>query len=507
MSRTKNSIKNIRFALLGQAVSLIVSFLSRKVFVLILSQEYLGLNGTFSNILTLLSLTELGVGSAITFSLYKPLANNDYPQIKALMALYKKVYTVIGIVVAVLGTALTPFLPYLIKEIPDIPHINAIYLMYVAYSAASYFFTYKRSLIAADQKQYIVTTYHNIANISMHTVQIIVLLITQNYYLFLLALIAFTVIENLALTIKADKLYPYLKEKSTASLDNETLQNIVKNTKAMILHKIGTVVVSGTDNLLLTYFFGVVSVGLYSNYYLIINSLNTVYTLIFSSTVASIGNLGAERGGRNSLESYKRINFFGNWLYGFSSICLFVLLNPFIGEIWLNKDYLFDTFTVFILVANFYVMGMRKATLSFREAFGLYYYDRYKPVFESLINLITSIVLAKSLGVVGVFIGTLISTLTTCFWTEPYILYKHGFKTSSRPFFTGYLINTAITLFGGYLTWLVCSLIPFSGIFAFILKMAVCVILPNLIFLAFYFRTNEFKYYHALLKKVVKHTI
>mgnify|MGYP000883433598 CR=1 FL=1 len=503
MSRIVNSLKNIKFEIAGQAVLLFISFIARIVFVRMLSAQYLGISGLFSNILSILSFAELGVGAAIIYSLYKPLSKQDIPKIKALMRLYKRAYITIGIIIASLGAILTPFLPFVIKNMPDIPHIQIIYLMFVMNSALSYFFSYKSSLIIADQKKYITSYYRYLFFAALNIIQMAFLLLTRDYMLYLGFQILFTLLENIIVSRKADRLYPYIKDRDAEQLDAETKNTIVRNIKAMICHKIGGIVVNGTDSLLLSKFIGVVAVGLYSNYLLIINAINQVFNMIFEAAAASIGNLWATQTKEKSCFVFNCINFAGFWGFGFASICLFNLFNPFI-QIWLGKEYLFPLSLVLVIVINFYLTGMRKSILTFRDALGLYWYDRYKPLFEAGINLIASIILVKKVGMTGIFIGTTISTLSTCFWVEPYVLYKYGFESRVAPYFIKYAVYTAVLFLGGAITSFICSLIGEGTITVFVIKAAVCFTVPNIVFLIAFYKTEEFKYLMQILNAELK---
>lgn len=503
MSRTENSLRNIKFALIFQAASVLVAFLTRKVFVLVLSQEYLGLDGTFSNILTMLSLAELGIGSAITFSLYKPLAENNREQISALMALFRRVYWTIGVVVALLGCALTPALPVLIRDMPDLPHIYLIYVLFILNTALSYFGVYKQSLIIADQRQYITSTCHYCIKMLLFLAQALFLWLTHNYFVYLGLLLGSTLTENCILTYLANRLYPFLKTTKAGPLPKETKDAILRNTKALLSHRIGGIVVFGTDNLLISAFVGVVSVGLYSNYLMVTNGLKTVYEQLFRSLTASIGNLGAtSEDSSRALPVFWKVNFVGNWLYGFSAVCLMVLLNPFV-ELWVGQRFLFSQEIVCLIALNFYVTGMRQATLAFRDAYGLYWYDRHKPIAESIINLGVSAALAIPLGVTGIFIGTFISTMTTCFWIEPVVLFHYGFHAPVKRFFGEYALNTLITVGTAAVLWFLCSLLPGAGLLLFVTKAVVCLVGGNLGFLLVYHRREEFHYFTALLGRML----
>ena len=504
MSRTKSSLINFFFAVLGQGLGLIISFIARIFFIKILGSEYLGLNGLFTNILTVLSLAELGVGTAITYSLYAPLANKDEKKCQMLMQLYRKIYIAIGLFILIVGIAITPFLSVFIKDLPDIPNINLIYILFVVNTAISYFYSYKRNLIIADQSRYIATIYRYGYYILLNVFQIIYLVITKDYIVFLVLQIIFTFAENVSVSIKADKMYPFLKDKTKRKLDDRSKKEIVKNTKAMMMHKVGDVIVNSTDNILLSSFVGLTAVGLYSNYYLITNALNIVISQVYNSITASIGNLCATDSPEKQYKVFKKINFLTFWIYCFTSICLVILFNPFI-EIWIGKEYLFSMSIVLVLVVNFYLSGMRKSVLAFREAAGLFYRDRYKPIFEAIVNLVVSIILAMKFGTIGIFLGTLISTMTVCFWIEPLILYKYEFHVSVKKYFVDY-IKKGLLMVGICLFAYILCLPSLGNIYVnFIYKLLICIIVPNMILLLIYRKSDEFQYFYKnLFLKIIK---
>ena len=295
MSRTKKSIRNVIFTIVGFVVTTLLQLVNRKVFILFLSSEYLGLNGLFSNILSMLSLSEMGIGAAIVVALYKPIAEKNTEKVKSLMALYKKLYTIIGTFVLIAGALLTPFLHLLIKEMPDIPYIHIYYLMFVIDSGLSYFYTYKRSLIICNQDNYISTTTTMLSSVGTKVVQLIILLLTHNYFLFLLVQILFTRLENVLISKIADKQYPFLKDKQYQKLSKDEIRTIRNNVFAMLAHKIGMVIVNATDNLIISKILGLAVLGVYSNYVLLTQTIESFVTKIFSSITASIGNLVAEQ--------------------------------------------------------------------------------------------------------------------------------------------------------------------------------------------------------------------
>jgi O-antigen/teichoic acid export membrane protein len=497
--RSENSIKNIVVNISSQLLSILLSFLCRTIFIRTLGESYLGVSGLFSNILYLLSLAELGFGAAIGFSMYQPLAQNDRKKIGALMGLYKRAYHVIGLIVAVAGLAIAPFYQFFIKTPPDIPHLTLIYLLYLFSTVITYFFSYKQTIILADQKSYVCTLYQYGFCIIQNIIQIFILFQTRNFILYLCVQILFSFFTNFFLAKKADKMYPYLKSYQNEKLSKADKGDIFKNIRAMFMHRIGGAIVNGTDNILISKFFGLASVGVYSNYFLMTNTLVGLTSQIFSGITASVGNLGAVESDRKSYDIYLSINFAGFWIFSFCSISLFCLFNPFI-QLWVGRDLIFSVPVVFLIVLNFYATGMRQATLMFKNAFGLFWYDRYKAIAEAAVNLIASIILAQHFGISGIFIGTFISTMTTDFWVEPAVLFRHGFHRSSAPYFIRYVFYTVLTVAAGILTWYCCSLISGPALESFTVKCGICLILPNLLFFLVFGRAKEFQYLKKFLK-------
>lgn len=500
-NRTKNSIRNVLFSFIGYIFTILLQFINRSVFVRLLSAEYLGLNGLFSNILSLLALSELGIGTAMTYALYKPISNRDTEKIKSLMHLYKKMYTIIGCFVLGVGCAIAPFLPYFIEDMPALKFITVYYLLYVLNSGVSYFYTYKRTLIICDQNAYISTTTQTIASVLTKLVQIIALLLTHNYLLFLLVQIFFTIAENIVISKIADKRYPFLKESNISKLEQTEKDNISKNIKAMLCHKIGFVAVTATDNLILSKILGLVSVGLYSNYSLIMDNVAALTDRMIFSVSASVGDLIAEDDTKHSEQVLYNLLFINYWVISFCATCLYCLLQDFI-VLWLGKDFLLSSFTVLVIVLCFYVSRMRNTVNIFKEATGILRQDRYKAIIESIVNLALSIPLTYQFGVAGVKLGTLLSTLLIPFWIEGYVLFKHYFHKSFKWYMlkqAGYLLSfSAVTL----LTAMTCNLVPYEGLLAFVLKLIICCIVPNVIIAALFFKTDGFKYLSRIIFKL-----
>lgn len=506
MARTQNSIRNVLSAMIGQLGGILINLLARVFFLHYLNQTYLGLNGLFTNVLTMLSLVELGVGPAMAYSLYKPLADHDVERLKSHMAFYKKAYVTIGLAIAALGLAFLPFYTVFMDEVPDIPHLNTIYLLFVANTVVSYFYSYKRSLIICDQKKYIETAVHYGAYFLLNVVQIIFLALTKNYVVFLMLQVLSTWLENFILARKADKLYPFLREKNVRPMDKTDSQVIFRNVAAMSMHKVGAVVVNSTDNILISKLIGLASAGLYSNYYTIIHPLQTITNQIFESIVASVGNLTAtvkDGNVEHLMETFYDVFFFAFWIFTFCSICLLNLLHPFIEFMWLrNRGWLLDNATLYVLVLNFYLYGMRRPVLTFRDATGAFWNDRFKPIFESIINLVASILLAKPFGIAGIFLGTLVSTVTTSLWVEPMVLYHNVFYAHMRKYFARFFSYTAVGLVICVITTWLCGHVGYSLI-SILPRALICLTVPNLLLLVVFYRTKEFQYFRRLGKTIL----
>lgn len=504
-SRTKNSIRNSSVSIITQVLTIIMDFFVKTIFIYILGRVYLGINGLFSNIITLLSLADLGIGVAIPYSLYKPLADKDTKKIQVLMKFYRKVYNIIGTIVLIIGLSLTPFLSYIIKDMPDIKGIYLIYDLFVIHSALTYFFIYKKFLIDSDQKGYITANITFISSLLLNITRVILLILTHNFIIYLFCSIVFVLIQNIWISKKADKMYPFIKDKTDEVISKEDKDEITTNVKALLIYKIGTVVTLGTDNIVISKFLGLDWVGIYSNYILITNSLNNVLNQLFNSITSSIGNLVATNNER-SKKIYEKLSFFNFYIYSLFSILLFILINPFI-DIWLNKSYVLNTLVAALLATNFYLTGMGAVTNSFRSAYGLFYKARFRPIVMVIINIVVSILLVKPLGIAGVLIGTIASRVLTVAWLDPYVIYKYGFKGNVFEYYRTYIYYLIIFLVSGYGLFTLSTLFNTSNFFIWILTAIITFILYNLIIIILFYRTDEFKYFYLKISKIFKKLI
>ena len=500
-SRTEYSVMNTSVAFVAQISAILMGFFTRVVFTRMLSEGYVGINGLFTDILNILSLSELGVGTAITYALYRPIAENDISKQQILMRMFRTFYRMTAGFVLVAGMCLIPFLDILMKDRPDVDHLIIIYLLYLLNSFVSYLLIYKKILVDAHQMNYITVMYHNGFLVLQDICQIIVLLLTRNFILFLIVAVVCTMSGNICMSRKADRLFPYLKEPCKEQLLQEERRDIFKNVKAMLMHKIGNVVVNNTDNLLISSFVGVVTAGIYSNYYLIIGSVRQVLDQAMLGVAASVGNLGVTEEKEKVGQIFDRLFFVGYWLFGFAGVCLLELLNPFV-ELAFGERYLFRKEIVLILCINFCINGMRRAVLIFKESMGLFWYDRYKAVAEAVLNLVISVLLVTKFGVAGVFAGTFCSTVLTSVWVEPYVIYKYRLEKPVTEFFAKYAGYLGVMAVVWGITEYCCRFISGQVFLVLICRLGICLIVPNILLWLIYRRTVEWKELWNLLKRI-----
>lgn len=491
--RTKNSIKNIIMNFLYNLLNYGLRFASRIFFVKTLAEVYLGVNGLLSNVLGILALTELGIGTAIGYSLYDPLAKNDTKKVRSLMQFYKKAYQIIALIVLVLGLILLPFIPYLIKDTTGIENLSIIYLIFLLNMVIGYLFSYKRTLISSDQKNYLIVPYTMFFNIITSVLQIVVLLIFKDYIIYLLVQSICTIVENIVINRYIDKKYPYLVSgEEITPIEKEELSTIKTKIKALLLHKVGSYTLSSTDNLIISKLIGIVMVGIYSNYSLIIGMVSSFIYLLISNVISSLGNLIASENPKKCLKVFDEMNFTCFVLYGISSICLINLFNPFI-ELVFGTNYLLSMLVVYIIVINHYLTGMNNVVISIQTASGLYEKDKYVPLIQSAVNLIVSIYLAKKIGLAGVFIGTIISTLIPLI-VKPCIVYKEIFKEKVSLYFKDFAIKTIIIVISAIISAFITKYINIENAYlnlSFLLLISI--IIPSALIILVYRKKEVYR--------------
>ena len=499
-SRTENAVKNVKTGFIVQLINKLMAFVVRTIFIKCLNSDYLGVNGLFTNVLTILSFAELGIGTAIIFSMYKPVAEEDKEKIKSYMKLYQKSYNIIGICVFMLGLLVIPFMGIIIKDAPNIKEsLTLIYLLFLVNTASSYFFTYKKSIIIAHQKQSVINNIDSIFYIVKSIFEIIFLTLTKNFIVYLIIQIGGTILENFYLSYIANKMYPYLKDKNVKELKKEESKNIFSNVKSLVIYKFGGVIMNGTDNILISSLINVSTVGIVSNYNLIILSIKSILSTALNGITASVGNLNAIGSKEQKEKTYHDLTFVYYLIYSFCSIAFIILLNPFI-KLWLGDEYVLSISISIALAVSFFIDGMRQTSYIYRTTLGLFQKAQATPYIGAISNIILSIILCKIFGLIGIFIATSIAQLVSYSWIDPHLIYKYEFKKSSKPFYIKYLkyflvfaIELSITLF-------ICNFINANSIIDFILKCVIVVIIPNIINLLIFKKSDEYK---TLYRKII----
>ncbi len=500
-------MKNVKLIslsfLINQIIKAIMAFAYRIIFVMVLSKEYLGITGLFSNITVVFSLADLGIGSVIIYYLYEPIKNNDENRVAELMNFYKKFYNVVAISLFFIGIIIMPFLNFLIKDMSEVPkdvNIYFVYVLFVFQNVLSYIFVYKQSLLEADQRGYVKAIADSIANIAQYSLMIIVLLITKEYIATLIINIIMTVASNCILSQYTYRKYKDVFDKKD-KLDRHNIKKIVNASKALMCHRIGYVILTATDNLVLSKYVGIIAVGIYSNYLMITTMLNNIVNALLGNITSSIGNYSINADNNEKHILYNNLQFINMWINSLCTGCVCVLINPFIYSIWQDTSLLLSKKVIVLITISLNITLSNIINSSFINSNGLFVKDKARTIIESVLNLIISIILAKKIGISGVILGTIISNLLTSWWRVPYLVYKFIFASSCIEYFKKYFTWVVITLVGYIALENVCNLFS-DSILYFIIKMIICIVGFNVIFLICFGRTDEFKYiWRRLMKK------
>lgn len=500
-NRSFNSIRNSIYAMLGQFVTIALNFISRTIFIHTLGALYLGLNGLFTNLLSVLSFAELGFSTAVVYEMYAPLAKGDEMKVSSLMNFYAKVYRYIGIFIFVVGVVLIPYLDFFIKDpsvIPqEIPPLWIIYLLFLGNTSVSYFFNYKRSIIVASQNGYLDSLNQMKYNIVRNILQIAVLFILKSFLIFLIIQLICTLLSNISISLKANKLFPYLNKYKDERISKDTICSIKKNVFAMTFNKLGGVAVGGVNNLLVAKFVGLVAVGCYSNYLLVINTLRTVFIQLFTPITASVGNFVVLKTKAESYQCYRNIMFINAYFAIIVTVCLATLINPFIAVFWGNQ-YVFSTLMTLIIVLNFYVDRMRQASQMFIDVSGLFWQIKWRSACEAIstVGLALVFLLYYNMGLMGVLLSTLIVNVFINLWWEAYVVYKNVFKCRLWSFLIQQLVYFLILGITYVIIEFIITKIG-NDVIGLIYKTIITFIISNSILIFFTAKTNEFKYFKS----------
>lgn len=504
-SRTKKTALNVLGGIIVKISGFFTAYLTRTIFIYILGIEYAGVSSVFTNVLTVLSFAELGIGTAITYALYKPIAEKDEKQICKLMNTYRKIYSVIAIVILLLGLCLLPFMDLIIKDAPSIKEdLRLIYLLYLINTVVSYLLIYKSTFLVATQKEHLVSKYKVIISFVRTAVECIALLVFKNFIVYLVCTIIFNFVQNFIIAKVAEREYPFLKKKSKEKLEDSEKNKLFKDTGALAMYKVSGTVLNGTDSILISSMFGTGNAGILGNYNLITTQVYSFIMVLFSATSASVGSLAATSDKDHQHEIFKRMLFICFWIYCFCSTSLWVLLNPFM-HVWLNGKYLFGDLVVVLIVIEFFIRGMLSPVTQFRTSNGLFVQGKYRPLIMAVINIVTSILFAKWIGIAGIFLGTVVSRATTQLWYDPMLIYKRVFGRSSWEYFKTYFLYVFITVACCCVTRILLNLIcPYEGIVKLLVGIVLCIVIPNGAIIVLFHKSEAFKGTVQTIKKMLK---
>lgn len=481
--------------------SILGGFLSRWVYIAYLGREFVGVGGLFSHVLTFLSLAELGVGSAITVYLYKPLAERDEETVRTYMHFYKKCYRVIGWAVLGLGLALVPVLPRLVKFEGAAPvNLYLVYGLYLANSVASYwFFAYKSSILSADQKAYHVNNLNSIFSVAASLAKCAVVVLFHSlpgaFELALAVELGIGILKNVFIARKADLLYPYIRAKDAAPMPKPVLQNMFRDVRALFINNLSFKLLSAVDTIVVSAALGTALVGSTENYTMIINYVVMVIAMVTVSLTPSVGNLSHTESMERRLEVFRELDLANFWISCVSAACLYQLLTPFITLFFRDKggaDLSLSAAVVACLVIRFYMGTVNNTLNTFKTAMGLLRQGCYLALAGGVLNVFLTLWLASWMGLLGVYLSTVISEISTTFFAQGYYVFHDGFGLPWK----GYVGRMALrmVLAAGIVlgTHAVCGLFAGPGWGNFVLQCAVCAVLPNLILLALYARSPAF---------------
>lgn len=491
-------MKNMLASMLGQLSNNLLRFLCRTVFVYTLGKEYLGISSLYTNILTILSVSELGFSTVITYCLYEPLAKHDIPRIQSLMTFFKKAYRVVGAIILVVGLCILPLLPYLMVGTTDKVNIYEYYLLYLAQTVISYvFFAYKGTILIADQKKYLYDIAYYIVQASMNLLQIVVLFTLHSFFVYTLIAVFCDAAQNVATAVIADKKYPFLRQPGE-KLSREQKKEVFQQVYATSLYKVCTTIGTSTDNLVISSNISVLMVGIYDNYAMIVQVIHKVLQGVFQAFTSSIGNLYVTESREKNEFIFRCLDLMNSWLLTFCSVCFLMLFQPFIS-LWIGEEYCLTYPEVIIISLNFASMYLQNVVQIYKTAAGLFIYGKYRPVLSAVLNLVVSILLVRVLGLIGVLLGSIISRTVTTWWFDAWILYRRGFGKSPARYFLSCGVTALLLAVIAGLLWFLC--LPFSEATwgNLIIRGVLCVVVCNAVLLAVYGRGKEF---HFIVEKL-----
>lgn len=499
-NRMNNLARNTAFSVVLVIYHTIVPFILRTAMLYFLGVEYLGLNGLFASIIQMLNIAELGVESAIVFSFYKPIADDDRKTICALMKLYKKYYRVIGLFIVGTGLLLLPLVPKLIQDtVPPDLNIYLLYLLYLAATAASYLVVgYKKCILKAHMRNDVISKVSLVVFFMANTLQVVAICMIHSYYLYLTASVLEGIVINLVSAIYTKRMYPDYKP--GGQLASGYRKQISRRIRDLFLIKISDMVLNSSDVVIISMFLGLTTLAVYQNYYFILIAVVKLVQALFESAMAGIGNSLVTESQEKNYGDFERMTFAVFWIIGWCASCLLCLYQPFM-RIWVGEELLLHFGLVILFVCYFVVLEMAYMLNTYKDAAGIWHKDRFRPLTAVMLNLILNIWAVQHIGLYGVLISSIIAVLGV---EIPWLLHNVFSLLFLRKHLRRY-----VKLMAGYVIWTtvacvatfaICNLIPFNGWGGFVTMAVLCSLIPNLIFLIAYHNKAEFRQWVWTLK-------
>lgn len=501
--RKRNSLRNLFVSLILGVISIAVTFVTQKIFITTLGLEYAGVNLLFTGIISVLAIAELGIASSIIYHLYEPLHTKNWPRVGQLMAFYKKGYRLVAGTIAIIGLIMLPWIGSFTDAEVE-PGLQIIFAIFILDAAISYLMSYKRSLLYADQRNYLINIVRIGVLVVLNLLQILILIATQDYLLFMTLKVLSTLTENVIISRIIDKLYPnVLNTSSGQPLDQQTKVDIFKKIRGLAYHRLATFAVNGTDAIVISMFLGASVAGLYSNYYVVVAAINSLFSQFSTAITASVGNLLIEKDIVHAGKVFDRLQF-AYYVIGTVVVACFITgVNPFVHW-WLGKEYVLDFEVVFVLGIVLYLTVMRPAFHSFKTAAGIFYEDRYIAVLEAVVNLVASVMLVQIYGLAGVFMGTAISSLVLHLYSYPKYVYSAILKREYRQYYLDFLNKIILAFILIAICVYVTGIITVSGpATEFLVNISVSSTIVLVSYSILFMQKNEYKYYLKLLLSAV----
>lgn len=499
-NRKIKTVRNTVVEMMTYFITTIIDLFIRVAISRYIGVEILGLNGLYSSIIAIFSVAEAGFSSVMWYFLYEPVAKNDKEKIKSIVNFAKKVYLAVAGIILALSLLTLPFMQFFVNSTIPIGKVRFYFLLYALSAVCSYLLIYKTVLLGADQKNYIYRLFQLSTTIGFSIAQIILLVLTKNFVIFLTLKIILQLTMNLLTSMYINKHYPYLKEKNIEKVTKEEKSEIIKKTGAMFFSKVGSSVSRSIDSVLISIFLTITIVGYYSNYTLIMTGVSALIINTINGSCASVGNLWVTSDAERVESVFKRVHFLENWIITFCCVCVFVLAENFI-QLFFGNEYQLGMIIVSLITLVIYFEKIYLSSSVFKDAKGLFWNDRFRPLIEAGLNIVCSIIFLKLMGLSGILVGTLSSILLTG-WVQPHILYKHGFNKSSKGILLKILLDFVVFVIITAITYLACYFLPYT-ILGFILRICLCMIIPNVILIVINIKNEQFKYYVGLLKGIL----